>query len=141
MGAFSFFKIKIMSQHLLGFGKKKRLLTAADFKAVFDKPSKKIHSNHLLLFVKIGEQTAARLGLAITKKKLKNANERNRLKRLTREYFRHYQHQIAPVDVVLIVKTRYDKNADNLIKDELTSIFQKLVATYPAALTKDETSI
>ncbi|WP_290000126.1 ribonuclease P protein component [Faucicola atlantae] len=46
-----------------------------------------------------------RLGLAIAKKKIKRAHERNRLKRLLREYFRQYQAQLpCAVEMAVIAK-------------------------------------
>lgn len=83
------------------FPKSSRLLTAKAFTPVFDKPIKKLHSPHFLLFVGTGQDTA-RLGLAITKKKLKNASDRNLIKRYSREAFR--QELLPCVDCVLIVK-------------------------------------
>lgn len=111
------------------FQKKDRLLTPAQFQAVFDAPIKKIHGEHLLLFVAQGE-ALPRLGLAITKKKLKNATDRNRLKRLTREQFRLNKSGLADVDLVLIVKKRYDKAYD--IGAELAVMFSKLKQMYPS---------
>lgn len=95
----------------LSFTKAERLLYPNEFKRVFDNPIKKIHSEHLLLFIQTGvpEQTQARLGLAITKKKVKLAVMRNRLKRLSREIFRHTAPTLGSVDVVLIVKKSYAK--------------------------------
>ena len=116
---------------LQDFPKSKRLLTPIEFKRVFDNPIKKIHSEHLLLFVQQGtSQQQARLGLAITKKKLKRAVMRNHLKRLTREYFRLTASRLARVDVVLIVKKTYAK--DENLHLELSLIFDKLAKLYPA---------
>ena len=117
---------------LLSFTKAESLLHANEFKRVFDNPIKKIHSEHLLLFIQTGvpEQTQARLGLAITKKKVKLAVMRNRLKRLSREIFRHTAPTLGSVDVVLIVKKSYAKKTD--LNDELTHIFEKLAILFPA---------
>lgn len=116
----------------LSFTKVERLLHPNEFKRVFDNPIKKIHSEHLLLFIQTGvpEQTQARLGLAITKKKVKLAVMRNRLKRLSREIFRHTAPTLGSVDVVLIVKKSYAKKTD--LNDELTHIFEKLAILFPA---------
>lgn len=111
------------------FGKDKRLLNAKAFQAVFDVPAKKIHSNHLLLFVRANDGVSARLGLAITKKKVKNATDRNRLKRLARERFRLCQHKLAPVDVVLIVKSRFDEQV--AIAGQIEQMFDTLTRLYP----------
>ena len=117
-----------------GFDKDKRLIKPCEFKRVFDNPDKKIHSLHLLLFVKKNCQSMdcqafkkSRLGLAITKKKLKKAIMRNRLKRLVREQFRLSSlHQDAAFgcDVVFIVKASYTKDFD--ISKEVSQIFHKL---------------
>ncbi|MDO4897219.1 MAG: ribonuclease P protein component [Moraxella sp.] len=111
------------------FCKNRRLLKPDEFRQVFDNPIKKIHSEHLLLFAQTG-QTHARLGLAITKKKLKLAVMRNRLKRLAREHFRLNADRIGAVDVVLIVKKSYPKDTD--LHGELALIFQKLATLFPA---------
>lgn len=93
------------------FTKSHRLLKPKDFKQVFDHTSLKIHTSHLLFFVYIPVNLAdvetfnSRLGLAFAKKKIKRAHERNRLKRLLREYFRHYHYQLpCAVDIVVIAK-------------------------------------
>lgn len=114
-----------------------RLLTAQDFEAVFEAPIKKIHSTHFLLFVAQTKQPYARLGLAITKKKLKKAVDRNLVKRQTREIFRLNQNHLPALDCVLIVKNgsfiqvknqKINKNTALLIvKTELNEIFAKLV--------------
>lgn len=110
------------------FCKQQRLLKPAEFQRVFDNPIKKIHSQHLLAFVQTG-QHRPRLGLAITKKKLKLAVMRNQLKRLTREHFRLNAHKLGAVDVVLIVKVGYAKGTD--LHAELEEIFAKLITLYP----------
>lgn len=89
------------------FTKAQRLLTAQDFKQVFDHTAFKVHTTHLLFFVRVRHDQNApnRLGLAIAKKKIKRAHERNRLKRLLREYFRQYQAQLpCAVEMAVIAK-------------------------------------
>lgn len=46
----------------------------------------------------------ARLGLAISKRVSKRAVERNRIKRLLRESFRHVRMQLPPVDLVVMAR-------------------------------------
>lgn len=95
--------------HSACFSKSLRLLTAQDFKHVFDQTTFKVHTSHLLFFVHIPSDKTAlnRLGLAIAKKKIKRAHERNRLKRLLREYFRAHQSQL-PCTVELVVIAKQD---------------------------------
>lgn len=105
------------------FGKTQRLLTSSDYKAVFDQPTKKIHSEHFLLFIRKNDKDHARLGLAITKKKLKHAVDRNRVKRCTKEVFRLNQHKLPLVDCVLIAKK---SPANGAIFAEINTLFLKL---------------
>ena len=62
-----------------------------------------------------------RLGLAISKKELKRAVDRNRIKRLTRESFRLNQHELANAD--FIVMTR--KKAGEVSNEELFRRLEK----------------
>lgn len=48
--------------------------------------------------------TFARLGLAISKKTIKKAVDRNRIKRLIREGFRYNQENLGSFDIVVLVK-------------------------------------
>lgn len=124
------------------FDKSQRLLTPKDFKAMSGRHTKtgedqlqpvvifKIHQPNLLFFVKVvlsdtQKQTlVSRLGLAITKKKVKRAHERNRIKRLTREYFRLHQHQLnGQVDILLTIKQFSDDTPNEAIVQQLAMGF------------------
>ncbi len=109
--------------------KNQRLLNSHQFKQVFNACDKKIHSENLLVFIKENSTDNCRLGMAITKKKLKNATDRNRLKRLIREYFRLNQYCICGIDIVVIVKQKYDKKIN--IHDQLSQLFSKIIQHYP----------
>lgn len=112
-----------------GFDKSQRLLRPCDFACVFD-GAKKTHSVHFLLLSK--KSDAARLGLAISKKRLKNACDRNLVKRLARECFR-LQQTPPKADCVLVVKKTPPKTADKaayrrLLREEIGEVFAKLSA-------------
>ncbi len=87
---------------MAGFSKKLRLLTAADFKRVFDAPDQRSVDNMFTLLVRKNELGYSRLGMAITKKRLKRAVDRNYAKRIIRETFRAQQAELVGVDVVVI---------------------------------------
>ncbi len=96
-----------------GFGRRLRLLNAADFKPVFAQP---LRSNDVCFTVlaRRNNLDRPRLGLAVAKKHLRQAVARNRVKRLIRESFRLHQQQLAGFDLVVLARpgTASKRNAE-----------------------------
>ncbi len=90
-----------MSRH---FARTRRLVKAAEYRAVFD-GAKACSSEYFTLLGIVNEQSAGRLGLAIAKRRIARATRRNTIKRIVRESFRHHQHELAALDIVVIAKT------------------------------------
>ncbi|PIE47797.1 MAG: ribonuclease P protein component [Gammaproteobacteria bacterium] len=110
------------------YPKTARLLSSKQFKNVFDFSDKKIHQPHLMTFIKKNELKNARLGLAITKKKVPTAVARNNLKRLIREDFRICNKNLGNVDIVFIVKKPIKEISDNELKKQIKVIFNKIMS-------------
>lgn len=87
-----------------GFGREKRLLNPAQFKAVFDSPSGKVPGRSVLLLARRNDLDHPRLGLVIGKKSVKLSVERNRLKRQIRESFRCHQQELSGWDLVVVAR-------------------------------------
>lgn len=84
-----------------GFKACERIRRRAEFQKIYAEGTR-IRGRYLTLFVLAGQQSHGRLGIAATKR-LGNAVERNRAKRLIREVFR--LNKIAPgFDVVVVPK-------------------------------------
>ena len=64
-----------------------KLLKAADYNRVFDKPARS-SDRYFTVLARSNSLRNARLGMAFSKKKVKLAVARNRLKRISRESFR-----------------------------------------------------
>lgn len=107
------------------YPKTHRLLTAKQFKRVFDTVKFKAHTKHLLAFVVVNDKEHARLGLAITKKKIPSAAARNRLKRRIRENFRLYNN-LPAIDMVVIVKQSPNHLTDAELNSEIQELLQKI---------------
>ena len=103
------------------FGKSKRLLNARDYGRVFDKPDAKASHKHLLLLARHNNLPAHRLGLVIAKKHVKTAVQRNRIKRLSREFFRQLPTRDSHMDVVLLARP----GMGQLDNAQLSSILQQ----------------
>jgi ribonuclease P protein component len=61
------------------------------------------HTPHLVVIRREGETGAPRLGITVSAR-VGNSVERNRIKRLLREVFRHRRADLAPFDLVVIAK-------------------------------------
>ena len=85
----------------VSFARELRLLDAAQYKYVFAK-ARRFGNRSFTLLVRKNEEEFPRLGLAIAKKSVKRAVDRNRIKRITRESFRHMQHQLPNIDIVIM---------------------------------------
>ena len=77
------------------FPRAARLLDKAQFDAVFA-ARRRQQSSLFILHAASGGQDSARLGLAIAKRVVPDATQRNRLKRHAREAFRHHSY-LSPV--------------------------------------------
>jgi ribonuclease P protein component len=97
------------------FPRSARLTKAADYAPVF-KHNFRVSDDCLTLLATHGKTGRARLGLAISKKQVKRAVDRNRIKRLVRESFRRRK-QLPPCDAVVMVRGKIlglDNSALNL---------------------------
>ena len=103
------------------FTKAKRLLNAKDYSRVFDGAEAKASHKHLLLLAKTNNEPGHRLGLVIAKKNVRLAVQRNRIKRIAREFFRSLPDSEQPIDVVLLTR----RGMDQLDNAELSSILRQ----------------
>jgi|26BtaG_2_1085354.scaffolds.fasta_scaffold17168_1 ribonuclease P protein component len=108
------------------FTKAQRLLTPTAYRLVFDGTERKLHQAHLMAFIRSNEQSLARIGMAITKKKVPTAVQRNRIKRHIREQFRHCAAQLKSYDIVFIVKKPINDLDNKELDNEIKAIFKKL---------------
>lgn len=79
----------------------------------------------VLLFAK-NDLNYARLGLAISKKHLPLATQRNLVKRLIREQFRHHRSGLVGVDIVVLSRAALASLERKQIWQELKQLFKKL---------------
>ena len=68
----------------------------------------------------------ARLGLAISAKRLTTAAARNAVKRLVRESFRQRQERLRGLDLVVLVQRSLDHGNRALMRDSIERHWEKL---------------
>lgn len=88
------------------FPKSAKLLIPSDFKQVMENAEVKSGQPNFLLLATVTGKPSARLGFIISKKRVKLAVERNRIKRCLRETFRKLHHELPPFDVVFLAKSQ-----------------------------------
>lgn len=85
------------------FPRANRLTRPEEFRRVFERGRhRRVPVTGIMLRVRESTQPHARLGLAISKKSLKLAVQRNRIKRLARESFREHIASLPAVDIVIM---------------------------------------
>jgi ribonuclease P protein component len=79
------------------------LLKPDEYRRVFNGGRRSI-DRHFLVLAYPNRGQYARLGLAVAKKHCRKAVERNRIKRMIRESFRHNQKALAGLDLVVVAR-------------------------------------
>lgn len=110
------------------FPRHARLLLPAEYNRVFA-AGKRVSGPAVTLVVAKHMSTGrpARLGLALAKKQIKRAHERNRVKRLLREVFRHRSHALVGCDLVALARTAAQTMTNDALRTELERLISKAV--------------
>lgn len=110
-----------------GFDKTRRLLKKSEYDYVFAQANKLVTTEFVILH-RSNAVGVARLGLAISKKKIARACQRNRVKRLLRENFR--LRQLPAVDIIFLARNDVTTINNNVITANLGHAWEKLTNFY-----------
>ncbi|MBN1378740.1 MAG: ribonuclease P protein component [Gammaproteobacteria bacterium] len=108
-----------------GFPRSLRLTDSHEYNSVFSEARRLVTPGLVLLFRENG-LNYDRLGLAISKKHIKQAVLRNLAKRLAREQFRLSQNRFSGVDIVILSRASLCKFDRQQIGQQLISLWEKL---------------
>ncbi|MDP3562099.1 MAG: ribonuclease P protein component [Legionellaceae bacterium] len=106
------------------FDKSRRLLTKNEYDFVFNQ-AKKVATPHFIILYRDNMVGHARLGLALSKRVIAKAHDRNRIKRILRETFR-ITSQLPAVDIIVLAKSGVAKVENAVLICNLGQAWNKL---------------
>lgn len=109
------------------FARHQRLLSSSGFRHVFAEPRRFSHP-HLMMLARSNNKPYARLGLAVPKRHIKRAVDRNRIKRQIRESFRARQAKLVGWDIIVMARSGADRLSNRELREVLESHWQKLAS-------------
>jgi len=102
------------------------LLTAVDYSEVFKK-NIRVSDNYWTILAARGRGEHSRLGLAVAKKRAKRAVDRNRLKRIVREHFRHHCDSLERLDLVVMNRDQATEASNEVLQKSLEKLWGRLI--------------
>lgn len=118
------------------FPKTSRLLRPADYSGVFDDVQIRVPHRHFLILASPNTLGRPRLGLIFSKRNLKHAVQRNRVKRVVRETFRHRK-DLGSLDIVVLGRQNLATQDNQALHRALDSIWRKLAGKSRGSETGD----
>ncbi|QTF92777.1 ribonuclease P protein component [Halomonas sp. BM-2019] len=108
------------------FPRRLRLLTAGDYRQVFERAVLKVHGKGLMALAVPNDLGHPRLGLVVSKKNLRRAVDRNRVKRIVRESFRLRQQRLPAVDIVILARRGVGDLDNDTLHRQLHGMWRRL---------------
>lgn len=109
----------------LTFPRELRLLTPASFRHIFQDPLR-VGSPYITILARPTQLPHPRIGFAISKKQIKLASNRNRIKRVTRDYFRCHQYELPIMDYIILARNRALDLSNAQLRVELKKLWRRL---------------
>ena len=111
------------------FPRRVRLFGPDDYQRVFKHCRYRLGNRWLTVLATPNQLQHPRLGLAISRKVARTAVARNRIKRVIRESYRHWQHRLGALDIVVLgradVATQSKKDLNTALENLWTELNEK----------------
>jgi ribonuclease P protein component len=108
------------------FPRNVRLLSSRDFQTVFRDNTSRSSDQNWTLLARQNNFNDARLGMAISKRVLNRAVDRNRIKRIVRESFRRHQQDLCGMDVIVMCKKGVGRMENMELFNSLNGLLQRV---------------
>lgn len=119
----------------LTFPKSHRLLKPSDYSKVFDDVQLKVPHRNFLILAAPNNLGHARVGLIFSKKNLKLAVQRNRIKRQVRETFRNQQ-DLPALDIIVLGRQGLAQLENPAVHSALDDIWRRVKKQFNKQLEK-----
>ena len=112
---------------IFSFSHQNRLSGSENFTRVFQKGRRSADHFFTVLYV-ANDTDCARLGFAISRKRVSKATARNRIRRLVRESFRHNRQTVGNVDIVIIARETAPAASNPKLRESIEQHWSRLQA-------------
>jgi len=112
---------------LHSFGRTSRLCAAAEYRRVFENAQRFSNSGFTML-ARANGLGIPRLGMAISRKNVRRAVDRNRIKRIVRESFRLNQECLGGVDLVVLANARTVRAGNPELRTAIEDLWGRIAA-------------
>jgi ribonuclease P protein component len=109
------------------FPRRVRLTDPAAYQRVFKHTGYRLSNRWITLLAAQNRQGHPRLGMALSRKVVHNAVTRNRIKRLMRESFRHWQIRLGALDIVLLGRSGIAGQSSKTLDATLEKLWEQLI--------------
>lgn len=109
------------------FTREQRLLNASDFQRVFDNTKHKASTRELLILGAANDLGHSRIGFIIAKKNIRTAVQRNRIKRIIRNFFRLHCSEFDTADLIIMARRGLDQRSNSEILRMISDLWRKLI--------------
>jgi ribonuclease P protein component len=109
------------------FPRRVRLTEPEDYQRVFKGGCYRLSNRWMTVLAIPNQLQHARLGLAISRKVARNAVARNRIKRVIRESFRHWQTRLDTLDIVILGRAGVSTCSGKTLDIALEKLWIKLI--------------
>ena len=109
---------------LEGYSRRHRFTQRGAFGPVI-RGTRKVRGLVAVLHVAAGTAGISRFGVALTRRVIPQAVDRNRVKRAAREIFRRHAVKSAGLDLVLMLRSRLDAAGEAALPAEIDDLFQQ----------------
>src|SRR3990167_354064 len=113
---------------MAGFSSINRLKRKQEFQFVFNRPYK-ISNKYLFILFKPNQQSRVKLGVMVGKRYVKRAVDRNQLKRVIRESFRHHKEDLKGLDIVVLIRSECSTLGKKTWRNDINELWQALLVS------------